>query len=309
MNKTTFRQVISCPKSLPLLITLFLVSFCISVTAQNKNRIYMRYIDQYKDLAIEQQRKYKIPASITLSQGLLESGAGLGQLASKSNNHFGIKCHKWTGARVYHDDDAKGECFRKYRHPKESYEDHSLFLTRNMRYARLFELKSTDYKGWARGLQQCGYATDKAYASKLIQLIELYELYQYDRKGSRDKIPNTTQQIVIRRPVYKSYGLLYVEARDGDSMASLAKELGFKKKKLCSYNEIPEEYPLEAGDIIYLEKKNKKAEKPYLFHKVRAGESMHDISQRYGIRVKNLYKMNKKDSEYVPSEGDTLKLR
>ena len=214
------------------------------VSAQSRNRLYMQYIDTYKDLAIRHQKKYKIPASITLAQGLLESGAGRGTLARKSNNHFGIKCHnKWTGARVYHDDDAKGECFRKYKHPEDSYEDHSLFLTRNMRYAQLFELKSTDYKGWARGLQRCGYATDKAYASKLIQIIELYDLYQYDRKGrSSQEIPKLP---VGYKPhqVYRSSGLYYIEVRVGDNLKNIGKEFGISVKKLCSYNEIPKDYP------------------------------------------------------------------
>ena len=296
-----FRKFISVCLLL-LISSIFFIS-----EAQNKNRIYLQYIDTYKDLAIEHQRKYKIPASITLAQGLLESGDGRGTLARKSNNHFGIKCHKWQGQKVYHDDDAKGECFRKYRHPKESYEDHSLFLTRNMRYACLFELKSTDYKGWARGLQRCGYATDKAYASKLIQLIELYELYQYDRKGSR-KEPKKTE-IVILRPVYKAYGLLYVEARDGETPESIAKEMGFSVRKICKYNELPKDYPLEEGNVLFLEKKNKKATKQFKHHTVKVGESMHDISQRYGMRLKNLYKINHKDKDYVPSEGDILKLR
>ena len=296
-------------------LTLFLL-FAISVflggdvSAQSRNRLYMQYIDTYKDLAIRHQKKYKIPASITLAQGLLESGAGRGTLARKSNNHFGIKCHnKWTGARVYHDDDAKGECFRKYKHPEDSYEDHSLFLSRNMRYAQLFELKSTDYKGWARGLQRCGYATDKAYASKLIQIIELYDLYQYDRKGrSSQEIPKLP---VGYKPhqVYRSSGLYYIEVRVGDNLKNIGKEFGISVKKLCSYNEIPKDYPLDPGMVIYLEKKNKKADKTYTRHIVSAGESMHDISQIYGIRMKYLYKMNHKDKDYVPSEGDVLILR
>lgn len=291
---------------------LFVVSVSLfgNIEAQNRNRLYMQYIDTYKDLAVSHQKKYKIPASITLAQGLLESGAGTGTLARKSNNHFGIKCHnKWVGARVYHDDDAKGECFRKYGHPKESYEDHSLFLTRNMRYAQLFELRSTDYKGWARGLQRCGYATDKAYASKLIQIIELYDLYQYDRRGRTSQdIPQLPKGYTPHQ-VYRSSGLYYVEARPGDNLKNIGKEFGLSVKKLCSYNEIPKDYPLDQGMVIYLEKKNKKADKDYKRHVVSAGESMHDISQMYGIRIKHLYKMNRKDNEYVPAEGDVLILR
>ena len=178
-----------------------------------------------------------------------------------------------------------------------------------VRYAQLFELKSTDYKGWARGLQRCGYATDKAYASKLIQIIELYDLYQYDRKGrSSQEIPKLP---VGYKPhqVYRSSGLYYIEVRVGDNLKNIGKEFGISVKKLCSYNEIPKDYPLDPGMVIYLEKKNKKADKTYTRHIVSAGESMHDISQIYGIRMKYLYKMNHKDKDYVPSEGDVLILR
>ena len=146
--------------------------------SQRKVPAYEKYIKQYSSLAIQHQKKYRIPASITLAQGLLESGAGRSELARKSNNHFGIKCHSdWRGGRVYHDDDLRGECFRKYKNPEQSYEDHARFLVDRPRYASLFKLKITDYKGWARGLQKCGYATDRAYANRLIKLIEDYDLY------------------------------------------------------------------------------------------------------------------------------------
>ena len=178
-----------------------------------------------------------------------------------------------------------------------------------MRYAQLFELKSTDYKGWAKGLQRCGYATDKAYASKLIQIIELYDLYQYDRKGrSSQEIPKLPVGYEPHQ-VYRSSGLYYIEVRVGDNLKNIGKEFGISVKKLCSYNEIPKDYPLDPGMVIYLEKKNKKADKAYTRHIVSAGESMHDISQIYGIRMKYLYKMNHKDKDYVPSEGDVLILR
>ena len=144
-------------------------------------------------MAVEQMKQYRIPASITLAQGLLESGAGRSELARKSNNHFGIKCHSdWRGGRVYHDDDLRGECFRKYKNAEQSYEDHAKFLTERPRYASLFKLKVTDYKGWAKGLQRCGYATDRAYANRLIKLIEDYDLYRYDRlQAGKKKNPAT----------------------------------------------------------------------------------------------------------------------
>ena len=158
------------------------LAYSITVFGQMKwNQNYQNYINQYKDLAIEQMLKYRIPASITLAQGLFESGAGQSELARKGNNHFGIKCHGWQGRAVYHDDDAKHECFRAYNSPGESFEDHSKFLSRQQRYSRLFNLKITDYKGWARQLKACGYATDPAYADKLIKIIETYGLQAYDR--------------------------------------------------------------------------------------------------------------------------------
>jgi len=142
------------------------------------------YIRDYSDIAQEEMKLYKIPASITLAQGILESGAGNGQLTRQANNHFGIKCHDWNGEKVYHDDDRKGECFRKYKHAKYSYRDHSLFLSGRGRYSELFELDANDYEGWAKGLRKAGYATDRRYPDKLIDLIERYELYKFDENIS-----------------------------------------------------------------------------------------------------------------------------
>ena len=257
-------------------------------------------------------KEYKIPASITLAQGLLESGAGQSDLARRSNNHFGIKCHSdWRGGRVYHDDDLRGECFRKYKRVEDSYEDHSKFLKRS-RYDRLFQLKITDYKGWARGLQKCGYATDRAYANKLIKVIEDYELYRYDT----GKVHKSTRQEkkklkypTVKYTIYRTYGLLYVYAKENDSFDQIAQNLDFPVKDLKKFNEVPEDFPLQKGDIVYIEKKKKKADKPNYDHVVQVGESMHSIAQKYGIQIKSLYKMNKKDKDYVPEEGDVLKLR
>ena len=145
------------------------------------NSFTVDYIGKYKNIAIDKMVKYNIPASITLAQGILESGNGLSTLAKKSNNHFGIKCHSgWKGKKVYHDDDKRNECFRKYANPEGSFNDHSLFLTSRGRYEFLFDLKPDDYKGWAKGLKKAGYATDRKYPKKLISFIENFELYQYD---------------------------------------------------------------------------------------------------------------------------------
>jgi LysM repeat protein len=288
----------------------------LTASAQRKSAVYERYIKQYAPLAVEHQKRYKIPASITLAQGLLESGAGQSELARQSNNHFGIKCHSdWKGGRVYHDDDYKGECFRKYKSADQSYEDHSLFLTQRPRYAELFRLNIRDYKGWAKGLQKCGYATDKAYANRLIKIIEDYELYAYDTAKATSYSRRTTSNAASSKAkgsytIYKSNGLLYVHSNGSDNIASIAESLGFSARALRGYNEIPDDdFPLQQGDIVYLEKKKSKADKPNYDHVVQMGESMHSIAQKYGIRVKSLYKLNKKDKDYVPEEGDVLKLR
>ena len=271
---------------------------------------YEKYISQYSDLAIQHQKKYRIPASITLAQGLLESGAGQSSLAKRSNNHFGIKCHSdWKGETVYHDDDLRGECFRKYKRVEDSYEDHSRFLVERPRYASLFKLNIRDYKGWAKGLQKCGYATDKAYANKLIKVIEDYELYRFDKAKATRGAAYTKESEKISYQVYRTHGLLYVYALENDSFEQIANSLGFKAKNLRKYNEVPEDFPLGKDDIVYLEKKKKMADLPFTEHVVQVGESMHSIAQTYGIQVNYLYKMNKKDKDYVPEEGDILKLR
>ena len=291
---------------------LFFIATLAEAATQRKIPSYEKYIKTYSALAIEQQKKYKIPASITLAQGLLESGAGQSDLARRSNSHFGIKCHSdWRGGRVYHDDDLRGECFRKYKRVEDSYEDHSKFLKRS-RYDRLFQLKITDYKGWARGLQKCGYATDRAYANKLIKVIEDYELYRYDT-GKVHKLTRQEKKKLkyptVKYTIYRTYGLLYVYAKENDSFDQIAQNLDFPVKDLKKFNEVPEDFPLQKGDIVYIEKKKKKADKPNYDHVVQVGESMHSIAQKYGIQIKSLYKMNKKDKDYVPEEGDVLKLR
>lgn len=299
---------------------LTLVALILSVThvsAQIKwNSAYQAYIDQYKDLAIEQMLKYNIPASITLSQGLLESGAGRSWLTKSSNNHFGIKCHGWTGRRVFHDDDERGECFRAYDNPRQSFEDHSRFLATQSRYARLFNYSRTDYKSWARGLKQCGYATNPQYASKLIQIIELYNLNQYDKAKKFDQfmVKHSTEDGVApdgNFHVIKAYNKnYYVIARKGDSFQSLSKELCIGKRKLAKYNERSYKEELAAGDVIYLKKKRKKATKEYKNrpHIVQIGESMYLISQKYGIRLSSLYKKNHLSPDYQIKVGDKLRV-
>ena len=290
-----------------LKLFLILIISCLTIQAQTRNKQYEDYIKKYRELAVEEMKKYHIPASITLAQGLLESGAGQSTLARKSNNHFGIKCGSdWRGKTVSHDDDARGECFRAYKHPKESYEDHSKFLAGRPRYASLFKLKITDYKGWARGLKKAGYATNPRYADQLIGIIELYELHKYDEKNYLKWIKKNPHP----HQTYIANDLLYIVVRAGDSWKSISKEFDISQKKLRKYNDLYKGYALQVSDILYLEKKNKKADKEHIVHVLRAGESMYSISQKYGIRLKNLYKMNKMDADDpAPEVGTILRLR
>lgn len=306
MSKTT--------KSISLFIILFFLCAHGSFAQMKWNSAYQAYVDQYKDLAIEQMLRYNIPASITLAQGLLESSAGRSDLTRSGNNHFGIKCHGWTGRRTYHDDDEVGECFRAYDNAKQSYEDHSRFLATQSRYARLFTLSRSDYKGWSRGLKQCGYATNPQYANKLIQIIELYNLNQFDMATNYDHFMAKHASEDIPGPdgmmhVIKAYNYnYYVIVKKGDSFKSLSRELGISSRKLAKYNERQRNDVLNTGDIIYLKKKRKKAERIFKHkpHIVKSGESMYSISQKYGIRLKSLYKKNHLLPDYEINVGDKL---
>ena len=295
------------------------ISLFISLSASAQirwNQVYQQYFDQYKDIAIEQMLHYNIPASITLAQGVFESGAGRSELARKANNHFGIKCnYGWAGKTSYHDDDERNECFRAYDSAYESYEDHSKFLVNGKRYRSLFDLKVTDYKGWAKGLKAAGYATNPQYADKLIEIIQLYKLYRYDNATSYDKFmtdrtkdhPVNGSMHVIK-PYNKNY---YLIVRNGDTFKSIADEVGISYRKIAKYNERDKRDQLEEGEILWLKKKQKKAPKDYKgrLHYVKNGESMYSIAQKYGIRLKNLYKMNHLSPDYQIKVGDGLRLR
>lgn len=299
------------------LILLFTL-LSVSLNAQRRNSAYEAYIEKYKDIAIEQMKEHHIPASITLAQGLLESGAGMSELARRSNNHFGIKCHNdWTGKRTYHDDDRRNDCFRVYKTVRDSYEDHSHFLLRP-RYSRLFKLDETDYKGWARGLKACGYATLSTYAERLIGIIELYDLHEYDKKGGGSRRKSYVA-VGDQHPLQLINNLDCIIAREGDTWESLSKELKqrgirLSARKLRKYNEAPSKYFFpSAGTPIFLQKKKKYADrnvypKDY-WHHIRSGESMYSIAQQYGIRIKYLYKMNFRPYDYVPEAGDLLRVR
>ena len=290
------------------------------------------YINIYKDLAVSEMKRSGIPASIKLAQGILESANGNSTLAMVANNHFGIKCHGWDGKEIYHDDDKKGECFRHYKNAKDSWIDHTDFLTSRSRYAFLFEYKSTDYKSWANGLRKAGYATDPKYPQALIGLIERYELYRYDTgvKPSKTATPksgktpagskNTPAKTrdagsdfasfnIDRYPVKENNRTNYVTAKEGDTYSSLSKELDMMPWQLPGYNEAKVTDELHEGQIVYLQPKRRKAERGKETHRVREGETVYFISQMYAVKSSRIYMFNQMKEGTQPQAGDLLNLR
>ena len=294
----------------------FFVTFITSTTlfAQSGQSVQWRYIENYKDMAIDQMRRYQIPASITLAQGLIESSAGQSRLAIEAHNHFGIKAgSNWTGPYIVMADDTPYDRFRKYETDDESYEDHSRFLCNNQRYRPLFKLKLTDYKGWANGLKRCGYATNPTYGAMLIGVIERYNLQQFDtytkgRHHSSHPSVGEESTFFARHIVYRVNKTYMIIAVSGDTWEEIAWETGVSVKKLLKYNERPKDMPLNIGDIIYLEKKPKKADKSLkgVPHVVQPGESLYDIAQHYAVQLKTLYKLNALAPDYVPQPGDLI---
>ena len=257
------------------------------------------YIQKYSSAAQEQMRKYGIPASITLAQGILESGSGKSKLAVEANNHFGIKCHDtWNGATVHLDDDAPNECFRKYKSVEQSFEDHSLFL-KKPRYQELFALEITDYKGWAQGLKKCGYATSPTYAKSLIDLIEKYELTQFDTEQK----PNE-HSVAIN---ISNNRIKYVSAKKKESLKELSDRTGISEGLLRKYNDIEEGHVFQEKEIVYLQPKRLKGSVKE--HKVKRGENIRDISQQYGIRIRSIERKNKLEHGAELKTGTVLKLR
>lgn len=299
------------------IIFLFSISSMASWAQMRWNQTYQLYINQYKDLAIREMLQYRIPASITLAQAVFESGAGRSRLARLGNNHFGIKCHDWTGRTIAEDDDALGECFRAYDHPLQSFEDHSKFLVNSSRYRRLFSLSMQDYRGWAHGLKACGYATNPRYAYKLIELIELYKLYVYDSARSYDHamVEYSGNQTVVNqaKPLHpiaifnKNY---YIRARRGDTFKLIGEEIGVSYKKIAKYNERDKDDALTEGEIIFLKKKRKRAPKAFKNrpHVVKNGESLYIIAQIYGMRLASLYKLNGFTPDHTIHVGDVVRV-
>jgi LysM repeat protein len=264
------------------------------------------YIQTYSEAAVSEMMDYGIPASITLAQGILESGDGNSDLAQRANNHFGIKCRgDWDGPSVKHHDDKRNECFRKYDDVFESYRDHSLFLVNSPRYAFLFDLPNTDYKSWAHGLQKAGYATNPKYASLLIRLIEENQLYQYDHMDLIDEngISTGAPLVVMSHP----NKIDYIIVGEGDSWESISAQTDTHIWELMKYNELRYDDELKAGDLLFLQPKRKKAKVKY--HEVREGENMYTIAQKYGIQLDELYKKNLMSPGEQPNIGQTLFLK
>lgn len=317
-----FEHIKSTSEGMNALFTLVFV-FVVSGLMAQKWITPEEYILMYKDIAIKEMKKSGIPASITLAQGIHESGSGNSRLAVQANNHFGIKCHGWKGGTIYADDDAPNECFRKYKTPEESFADHSEFLTIHSRYAFLFELRSTDYKGWARGLKKAGYATSPTYAEDLIKVIEKYQLYKYDKSTMglvREEAAHTppvhieinedeTFTISVHRPVEENNGVEYVVVKPGDTFESLADEFEMFSWELARFNGMPRNANLEEGQKIYIQPKRSRAARGEEIHVAEKDESMWDISQQYAVKLKKLYKRSEIEPGTELEEGDTIYLR
>lgn len=313
-------------KNYRLIFNFLLISILTFAFSAAKAESRKEFIRKYKHIAIREMERTGIPASITLAQGILESGCGESELALNANNHFGIKCHKeWDGDTYTMDDDEKNECFRKYKHAEESWIDHSEFLTSRPRYAGLFSLKTTDYKAWAKGLKAAGYATNPQYADLLIKIIEEEELYKLDRNIKQPSDYPNSSYITIEKPAENtssqqqantSYrnreemrnGLLCIEVMPGDTFYKISQYYGIKLKKLMEYND-KKDSNIKVGQLIYLKRKKTKAARGYEFHRVKAGESLYDIAQRYGVRMKNITRYNYLSADSPLTEGEKVYLR
>ena len=292
------------------------------------------YIDRYKDAAIQYMKTHGIPASITLAQGCLESADGNSDLAVKANNHFGIKCHNdWKGPTYYKKGDDPGKsCYRKYRNASESFKDHSDFLRYGQRYAFLFDLQITDYKGWSHGLKKAGYATDPQYAQKLIKIIEDYRLYRFDQEiyAKAEKkpdllppSPSQLQQVMELNPaknsllykysrnrvIYKRNGVPYILAGDLDTYKSIADEYNLFTGELLRFNDLKKPVELAPGTVVYLQRKKAKAQRHMEIHIAVEGDTYYDISQKYAVRLKKLFKYNGYKDGDILHVGDEIFLR
>ena len=303
--------------------------------------VIKNYINTYKDLAILEMIRTGMPASISLAQGIHESGAGTGNLVLESNNHFGIKCKlNWTGKTVKHDDDAPGECFRKYPSAEDSYKDHSDFLKNSQRYAFLFTLDPEDFEGWANGLKEAGYATNPKYPQALIKLIEDYHLQDYTllalgkiSDGERSSVLETdkkptassasfssyanteslkTEKIATKQPIYPDSEFKINETRvvyikSGTSFLAIAQQYDIDLSRIFEFNEIAQTEVATKDQLIYLQRKRKTGTNK--LHTVMAGETLHDIAQIEAIRLESLLELNWLGEDMQPAIGEQLSLQ
>jgi LysM repeat protein len=294
-----------------IVITYILYFITVTVLAQKK-MTPDEYINAFKEDAVKEMYLHKVPACITLAQGMLESGNGNSALCKNANNHFGIKCHKeWSGETYTMDDDSADECFRKYETALDSYSDHSLFLFSRSRYSNLFELPINDYKGWCYGLKAAGYATDSKYPERLIELIEKYKLQELNINENTPKqnfpaYDNVKSNMSIR-DVYRFNHIRFVIAKENDSFYKIAKEFNLELEEIIEYNDLSKSDKLSFGQKIYLEKKRRKALEP--IHVVQKNETLKSISQLHGIRLSSVCKKNKLKSDAKLKVGDVLYLR
>ena len=260
------------------------------------------YIEKYSSLAIIQMHQYRIPASITLAQGILESNNGNSRLATKANNHFGIKCHGWEGKKIFADDDKKNECFRNYKNVLESFVDHSLFLNKYSRYQFLFDYKITDYKSWAWGLKKAGYATNNKYPELLIKIIEENKLYQFDSKKIDKNLISGKRNIYMHPNKIK-----YEMSKNQETYKTIAKSLNIKLKQILKYNDDNNQSVLNVGTKVFIQPKRNRSKQR--IHVVNNGEDLRTISQTYGVKMKSLKKRNQLILKNSLNNGDKLRLR
>lgn len=303
---------------------LFILGILLFISADKDPKV--EYINKYSRIAVSEMERTGVPASITLAQGILESRAGQSPLAVKGNNHFGVKCHKdWRGKIMQYDDDHRGECFRVYPNAEASYKDHSDFLRYQQRYKDLFDLDGTDYKAWAKGLKKAGYATDPQYPSKLIKLIEDYELYRFD-KGVVVKVeaPSIAEapkvadiqhkeefRVSLSRQIFQQNGAAFVYAVEGETLSSIAKSYGLFRKEILKFNDITTNSCFKGGEVVYISQKKNQAARGIDKYIVEPGEdiTLWDISQKYGVKLSAILKMNGFESGHTLNEGDTVLLR
>lgn len=323
------------------MILFFFFQFAALLTGAQQPETIRDYINTYKELAIAEMQRTGVPAAITLAQGIHETMAGTSSLVQKSNNHFGIKCKTgWTGASVTHDDDARGECFRKYPAAEDSYRDHSDFLKKSPRYASLFSLDPTDYTGWAMGLKKAGYATNPRYPQVLIKLVEDYGLQEYTlvalgkspvvetdngvppadttmHKGTgcfksiqeTDPVKEEKNRDNISYPAgeFRINDTRVVWMRKGTSFLAVAKQYDIPLSRLFEFNELEEAEAADRDQLIFLQRKRRTGTKDY--YEVLPGESLHDIAQKQGMRLESLLELNWLTGKERPAPGEHLSLR